>query len=54
MEDVIVQKAQGYLTDQVGEMTVPGTPIFDAASHHWRVPVLCKSQGHSAGWRVFA
>ena len=40
MEDVIVQKAQGYLTDQVGEMTVPGTPIFDAASHHWRVPVL--------------
>jgi hypothetical protein len=43
MEAVIVKKAQDHLTDNVGELTVPGAPIFDAASWRWRVPVLCKS-----------
>ena len=43
METVIVQKAQDYLTDHVGELTTPGMPIFDAANTRWRVPVLCKT-----------
>jgi len=43
MEAMIVEKAQDYLTDHVGEMTAPGTPIFDAATRRWRVPVLCKT-----------
>ena len=43
MEAVIVQKVQDYLTDHVGELTAPGTPIFDAATRQWRVPVLCKT-----------
>lgn len=43
MEAVIVQKVQDYLTDHVGELTAPGTPVFDAATRQWRVPVLCKT-----------
>jgi hypothetical protein len=43
VEALIVEKAQDYLSDHVGELTVPGAPIFDAATRRWRVPVLCKS-----------
>ncbi len=43
METVIFQKVQDYLTDYVGELTAPGTPIFDVATRRWRVPVLCKT-----------
>jgi hypothetical protein len=43
METMIFQKVQDYLTDHVGELTAPGAPVFDATSHHWRVPVLCKT-----------
>jgi hypothetical protein len=38
-----LRKVQDYLTDYVGELTAPGTPVFDATSHHWRVPVFCKT-----------
>ena len=27
----------------MGELTTPGTPIFDAATRRWRVTVLCKT-----------
>jgi len=40
---MIFQKVQDYLTDYVGELTAPGTPVLDAATRHWRVPVLCKT-----------
>src|SRR5437867_524027 len=43
METLIFKKAQAYLIDYVGELTSPGTPIFDATTRHWRVPVLCKT-----------
>src|SRR5207253_5382480 len=43
MEALIVEKAQDYLMDHVGELTAPGAPIFDAATRRWRVPVLCKT-----------
>jgi len=43
METVIFRKVQDYLTDYVGELTAPGTPVLDAATRHWRVPVLCKT-----------
>lgn len=43
METVIFQKVQDYLTDYVGELTTPGTPVFNATTRRWRVPVLCKT-----------
>ncbi|MBI3950094.1 MAG: hypothetical protein HY314_06535 [Acidobacteria bacterium] len=43
METVIFRKVLDYLTDYVGELTTPGTPVLDAATGHWRVPVLCKT-----------
>jgi len=43
METVVFKKVQDYLTDYVGELTAPGTPVFDAEAHRWRVPVLCKT-----------
>jgi len=43
MEALIVEKAQDYLTDHVGELTAAGAPILDAATRRWRVPVLCKT-----------
>ncbi|NCO35088.1 MAG: hypothetical protein GW893_14670 [Armatimonadetes bacterium] len=43
METVIFQKVKDYLTDYVGELTMPGAPVFDAATRCWRVPVLCKT-----------
>jgi hypothetical protein len=43
VEALIVEKAVDYLTDHVGELTVPGAPVFDAATRGWRVPVLCKT-----------
>lgn len=43
MEAMIFQKVQDYLTDYVGELTAPGTLVFDAATRLWRVPILCKT-----------
>jgi hypothetical protein len=40
---MIFQKVLDYLTDHVGELTAPGAAVFDAATRHWRVPVLCKT-----------
>src|SRR5207302_2406736 len=44
MEVDIMQKVKSYLIDHVGDMTAPGTPVFDATLDRWRVPILCKTE----------
>ena len=41
MDPVI--RVREYLLDNVGHMTLPGTPTFDSLKNRWMVPVLCKS-----------
>lgn len=43
MESMIHDKVRDYLTDHVGELAAPGTPVWDASRRQWRVPVLCRT-----------
>lgn len=42
-----VARAREFLLDNVGHMTHPGHASFDSLSHHWFVPIYCRtSHGH--------
>jgi hypothetical protein len=38
------EKVKDYLIDKVGNMAMPGTPIFDEKAKEWKVPALCKTE----------
>lgn len=40
----IYEKVKDYLCDEIGNMAMPGDPIFDANKRRWQVPVLCKTE----------
>ena len=42
-----VSRVRDYLLDNVGHMTYPGHPSYDAARKRWFVPILC-SMGRGA------
>lgn len=40
----IYEKVKGYLCDHVGNMVMPGSPVYDGEENIWRVPVLCRTE----------
>jgi hypothetical protein len=38
-----VSRVRDYLLDNVGHMTYPGNPSYDAATKRWFVPILCRT-----------
>ena len=39
-----VSRVRDFLLDNVGHMTHPGNPSFDAKSQRWLVPIYCRSE----------
>jgi hypothetical protein len=42
-----VSRVRDFLLDNVGHMTYPGNPSFDAKAQHWLVPICCRTEGGS-------
>lgn len=40
-----MSRVRAYLLDNVGHMTYPGNPSFDALAQRWFVPVYCRTHG---------
>ncbi len=40
----IVRAARQYLLHNIGNLTLPGMPQFDAERQAWRVPILCQTE----------
>jgi hypothetical protein len=38
-----MNRVRDYLLDNVGHMTYPGYPSFDAAANRWFVPIYCRT-----------
>jgi len=38
-----VKIVRDYLLNNIGHLTRPGTPLLDAASNEWVVPVFCRT-----------
>jgi hypothetical protein len=38
-----MSRVRDYLLDNVGHMTYPGNPSFDAATQRWFVPIYCRT-----------
>jgi len=39
----VYEKVKDYLCDEIGNMAIPGEPVFDEITRRWQVPVLCKT-----------
>jgi hypothetical protein len=39
-----MSRVRNYLLDNVGHMTYPGNPSFDAATQRWFVPIYCRTE----------
>ena len=39
----IYEKVKEYLLDNVGNMALPGTPVFNEKEKLWEVPILCRT-----------
>jgi hypothetical protein len=39
-----VTRVRDFLLDNVGHLTHPGTPSFDAKSRRWLVPIYCRTE----------
>jgi len=42
-----VSRVRDFLLDNVGHMTYPGNPSFDARAQRWLVPICCRTGGGS-------
>ena len=42
-----VSRVRDFLLDNVGHMTHPGNPSFDAKTQRWLVPIYCRTDGGS-------
>lgn len=40
----VYEKVKDYLCDEIGNMAIPGEPVFDKNTKRWQVPVLCKTE----------
>lgn len=40
----IYEKVKKYLYENIGHMTIAGTPKYDIIENIWKVPVLCKTE----------
>jgi hypothetical protein len=40
-----VSRVRDFLLDNVGHMTYPGNPCFDARAQRWLVPICCRTEG---------
>jgi hypothetical protein len=38
-----LMRVREFLLDNVGHMTRPGMPSFDASTQHWFVPIHCRT-----------
>ena len=41
--DAVIRVCE-FLLDNVGPMTYPGQPSFDAATQRWFVPICCRTE----------
>lgn len=39
-----MSRVRDFLLDNVGHLTFPGNPSFDAPAQHWLVPVYCRTE----------
>jgi hypothetical protein len=39
-----MNRVRDYLLDNVGHMTFPGQPSFDASAKRWFVPICCRTE----------
>jgi hypothetical protein len=45
-----MSRVRDYLLDNVGHMTYPGNPSFDAAAQRWFVPIYCRTNRGPSWW----
>ncbi len=38
-----IARVREFLLDNIGHMTYPGQASYDPASHHWFVPIYCRT-----------
>ncbi len=38
-----LRRVRDFLVDNIGHMTRPGNPSFDAATQRWSVPIYCRT-----------